>query len=373
MAKKRFSCGVRAGVLTLRAVSTLLGVLVLLEPSSSSAEKRAADLPPSPGTLARELEHGNAAPRATASPVGGGPVLARPIEVPFVLEGGHMIIEASIDGGPPLPFLFDTGARTTFTEETARGLQASAIGGRQARGLGPKLVSARAIEVTRIAIGAATFEHHAVTVLELRNIIVDRGSRARLAGLIGSELLTRYAVTIDFKKRLLTLNALGYRPPSSQFALPLGMSISLDGLSHPSVPAEVDGVAGEFVLDTGSSGEVFVTSSFQKSRERGRRGKTIRFLSAGGIGGPAKVSLGFGEQLRLGPLALSPPLIAASIDEAGFSAPTSVAGLIGNGILALFVITIDHLAGRVYFDRIAGRELPTTYFSSGVDSRQAGT
>ncbi|WP_198586451.1 aspartyl protease family protein [Methylosinus trichosporium] len=339
----------------------------MLGPLASGAEKKAADLPPPPGTLARELEHSGAgAPRAAVSPVGGDPALGRPIEIPFVLEGGHIIVEASINGGPLLPFLFDTGAGTTLTEDTAQGLRTSAKRSLQVGGVGRKRLSARTIEVDRITIGAATFEHHTVTVHDFRNIIVDRGSRARLAGFIGSELLMRFAVTIDFKQRLLTFNALGFRPPSSQFALPLGMSISPEGLSLPSVQAEVDGVAGEFVLDTGSTGEVFVSRAFQRSRAFGGRGKSFRFLGAGGIGGPAHVSLGFGERLRLGPLSLSPPMIMGSMDEAGFAVPPSIAGLIGYGVLRLFVVTIDYQAGRVYFERIAGRELPTAFRSAGM-------
>jgi hypothetical protein len=92
------------------ALAILLGGLATLGTGIVRGQTPPSDLPPPPGTLEREL---SLAPEGKDSPgmATGGPSLANPIEIPFLLEGGHIIVEASIDGTPSRPFIFDTGAK----------------------------------------------------------------------------------------------------------------------------------------------------------------------------------------------------------------------------------------------------------------------
>jgi len=227
------------------------------------------------------------------------------------------------------------------------------------------------IKVGRITIGAATLDHPTVAVLDIPNTIVDRGSRPRLAGLIGSELLALYAVTIDYARRTLTLNNPGFRPQAVTFSLPLGFSMSMDGLTHPSISVELDGSAGDFIIDTGSSGQVFVSEKFQREHAPfAQYGKILSFLSAGGIGGRVEVQLGFGKRLAIGPLTLSPPAVSAATNAVGFNMSRSnsahAAGLIGAVILAQFAVTIDYQSGRAYFETVPGRKLPGILQGTGM-------
>lgn len=336
----------------------------------AGAQTRAEDLPPPPGALERELSLGPLQ-RPAGAAADAGPQLASPIDIPFVLEGGHIILEASIDGDAPRPFLFDTGAMNLITPDIARPLNATVVRTGRAAGIGPKISHMEKIKVRRITIGAATLHEPLVTVLDLPNTIVDRGSRPPLAGLIGAELLARYAVTIDYTRRILTLHNPGFRPQSAAFSLPLGFSMSPDGLGHPSIKAELDGLAGDFVLDTGSSGQVFVSEQFEREHAPlARYGKVVTFLSPGGIGGRVNVRLGLGKQLRIGPSTLSPPAVVSPMDANGMSQRGSIlahtAGIIGAGILSQFVVTIDRQSARAYFEPVAGRKLPAVLRGTGM-------
>lgn len=331
---------------------------------AAAAALASDDLPPPPETLTRGFEgHGGLTAPA------GAPVLSRAIEVPFLFEGGHIIIDASINGGPALPFMFDTGASHIMTPDAARPLRATAERTERVGGIGRKISTADVIRVDRIDIGEAVLEQQAVHVLELRNVIVDRGARPRVAGLIGSELLQRYAVTIDYRRHKLILNAPGTKPAQAAFSLPLGFAISRDGLSHPSIVAEVDGASGEFVVDTGSGGQVLLSDRFQRGHSPfADAGRVIRFISAGGIGGHAAVRMGFGKHLRLGPYDQSPPLISASDGDFNpeRSQTPNTAGVIGNAIFARFVITIDVPTGRIYFEPVAQKPPPTSLSATGL-------
>ena len=335
----------------------------------SGAQTRPEDLPPPPGALERGL--GLPPPQTLAVAPDSGATLSKPIEIPFVLEGGHIIIEASIDAGPPKPFMFDTGARNTITRDIAAPLNAAVVKTARIGGVGPKISHVDIIKVGRISIGAAALEQPTVSVLEMPNIIVDRGSRPALAGLIGSELLARYAVTIDYSRRLLVLNMPGFRPPSAAFSLPLGLVMLPDGLSHPSISAELDGVTGDFMLDTGATGQVLVSEKFQQEHQPFTAiNPILRYLSPGGVGGPVNVQMGFARQLRIGPSALSPPVVSGVAEARGSSLGrglvSHIAGVIGTGILAQFIVTIDYQAVRAYFEPVPGRTLPTTLHGTGL-------
>jgi PDZ domain/Aspartyl protease len=363
----------RAGGLIHFRCAALLATVgwALLHSGTTAAETKAGDLPPPPGALERELSGG--LPTAVEPRGGAWDDLVKPIEIPFVIEGGHLILEATIDGGPPRPFLFDTGAVNLITPDVARVPRTAETQTARVGGFGPKTPVAQKTKVGRIAIGALVLEQPNVLVVDLPNHLVDRGSKPRLAGLIGSELLTRYAVTIDFQKRTLTLRSSGrYRPSAATIALRLGFSVSSFGMSHPSISAQLDGVEGEFLIDTGSGGNVFVSEGFQRRHAPfSRYSKVARFLSPGGIGGRLNVQAGFGQTLRLGALSMAPPLVfGADATAAGRPAQVSMgsrtAGIIGNGILRHFIVTLDRHAQRAYFDPVGDQALPNALYATGM-------
>jgi predicted aspartyl protease len=353
----------------LRACLILLGLVAQFD-RCAIAQTRPEDLPPPPGALERELTPGLQVPAdGPGSPsTGTASVLSGPIEIPFILEGGHIIIEASIGGGPVRPFLFDTGARHTISPEVARTLNAPVIRTSRAGGIGSKISQVEWINAGSIALGGATLQQQTVGVLDMPNVMLDRGSRPRLAGLIGSELLAHYVVTIDYTRRTLTLNSHGFRPQSAAFSLPLGLAVSMDGLSHPSISAELDGITGQFVIDTGASAQVMVSERFQQDHPPfSGTGAILHYLSPGGLGGHANLRIGFGRQFRIGPFALPSPLVAA-IDHGNsvMGSLSRMAGLIDNGVLANFILTIDLAAARAYFEPVPDRVHATTLFGTGM-------
>ena len=132
--------------------------------------------------------------------------------------------------------------------------------------------------------------------------------------MIGSDLLAAYAVTIDYARRILTLNNPGFKPHAA-FPLPLSFAISPEGYSLPSVTAELDGVSGDFVIDTGANGEIFLSGTFERENNPfAHYRKVLTLLSPGGLGGPTNVQFGFGEHLNLGPATLTPPVVAGPTD-----------------------------------------------------------
>ena len=91
---------------------------------------------------------------------------------------GVVIVDASIDGTPSRPFIFDTGARNIVTPDVAGTLNTSEVRSARLGGVGPATSQADMVKVGQITIGDATITDQVVAVADLPNTFVDR-ARAR--------------------------------------------------------------------------------------------------------------------------------------------------------------------------------------------------
>lgn len=349
----------------------LIGAAILLlsaAPGGASADTPDKDGPPPPGTLLRELSAGSApVPDLPPASLGAPSPLSAPVDIPFLIEGGHMMIDASINGGPKQTYLFDTGGRIVLTPDAARGLKSTHVRDGMIGGIGPNLTKAAVVRVDQVVVGGITLHHQTVTIAELPNWVVDRGAKPRLAGLIGPELITRRTVTIDYRKQVMTLHPPGQvRPGPNAMVARLGFSVSPEGLGHPSVIAGIGGVEGELIIDTGASGAIYLSESFISTHRPFRPGgKIIRFMSPGGVGGPLTIQAGLGTTFKLGATTFNSLVIAGPASPER-SPRIHASGVMGADILARFVVTLDFPSNRVWFEPIPGATPASSWNSVGL-------
>jgi hypothetical protein len=346
--------------------------------------------PPSPAEIDQLLRDagGAAAGTALAPQIGAEP---KSVTVPFLFEGGHIILEAVIDGHAAKPFIFDTGAMTTVTSDIAAEFHLPSEGnGELISGIGENLVATEDVLVKNIVIGTASLGPQKITAAKLRNVLVDRGARPPAAGLIGVELLRDYVVRIDYAAHQLTLIPAGtFRPPSDGFSLPLTVPVVKEGRVSALIPAEIEHVPGQFIVDTGSGSDAYISAGFERDHKLlAHYPKTLQILTAGGIGGNAPERVGFGESFTLGPVSLSMPFVTTPagdgtpyfIRDTGPSPGTRPYqpkpdefgslffsnGLIGNGVLANFTVTFDYKGQRIYFQSPRGTKLSEGWYGTGL-------
>jgi hypothetical protein len=343
------------------------------------------DTPPSAAEIDRLLGSPGGAGGTAAAPA---IIFGKGIVLPFHFEGGHILVEASLDDHGPRPFWFDSGGRNTVTPDVARELDLH-FGDEsvQLHGIGAQRPAARIAKVGRITLGAAVIEDQKVFVAELPNSLLDRGFRPRVAGLIGSELLRKYAVRIDYRNGQLTLVPAGqFQPPADGFALPLRFGVSKDGLFQADVEATLEHVAGQFVVDTGSGGQILLAPGFEQDHGLlDHYAKIISVMTPGGIGGRQRMRMGLGTSFALGAASFSTPFVGTidgsapaeyylpgqySGDFREMRRPKALsetqAGLIGNGVLAHFIVTLDYKGGRIYFEAPNAMKLTQVFAGTGL-------
>lgn len=274
-------------------------------------------------------------------------------QVPFDRYGGLILVNLSIDGHAPMPFILDSGGLNLLTPDAARELGIQGKGNQAVQGVGTQTQSLQVADVGSYRLGPVQMEQQRFLIVDLPLLLTDRGDRPAVAGLIGYELLRRFTTRIDYDRQQLTFTAAGsLRNSAGADVLPL----SFDGRT-PLVHASVNGVDGVFMMDTGDSGDLTVFEPFAKAHRIALDG-TVSASHSGGVGGIIENRSGHVAHFALGEHALVGPPATFSAPKTGVFASELLAGNIGQGILSRYVMTLDYASRRMQLQRGNGWSQP---------------
>src|SRR5918911_3109846 len=180
------------------------------------------------------------------------------ISLPFDLIDNRIIIDMKINGRGPLRFIFDSGAVSVISAESARELGLKMEGTSTADGgVGENRVERGETRISEVAVGDLRLTNQEFGVISFADTKYVFGSN-RIDGIIGYPLFKRLVVKIDYEQRRLTFT----RP--EQFSYKgKGMIVPLDFDGHlPLVNGKLDGVPGIFVIDTGARSALILYGPF---------------------------------------------------------------------------------------------------------------
>ena len=231
----------------------------------------------------------------------------------------------------PLNFLLDTGAGATVLDlETAKQLGLK-FGDRE---------NILAVNSRSIAICVSGFNAEAAGVPLRESLLsVDLSNASRVCGrkidgLLGADFLQERVVQIDYRVQKIRLYARGEMPAGNAVALPLKQLN--DSLC---IPVSLYGDKPEWMrMDTGCDENLHVVIS-RRDRMRNARMTSIGLASSSILS--TKIDVQLGRENFSG--------VTAGIQEHEIFPGES--GLVGNGLLSRFKITIDAEAKKVMLEK----------------------
>jgi len=288
--------------------------------------------------------------------------------LPFRLVDNRVFIEAKINGKGPFALILDTGASGTVMRGAAERLGLKIDNESQQRGVGEKTVASGETHLNELQIADAHFYDLDVGVLPGDDTPEVFGTQP-LDGIVGLEVFQHFVVKHDYVHKLLTFTLPDhYSAPKKAMIVPFERPMQI-----PVVEAELDGVRGRFGVDTGARSALLAYGPWADANHlREKYNAKVEGVTGWGIGGPVRSQLARAKKLKLGETTVDDIVIRLSLQKAGLTTSSAMAGLIGPDVLSQFDVTFDYSRNRIILERNSNYGRHDTWDRAGMWLGQEG-
>ncbi|MBV8683484.1 MAG: aspartyl protease family protein [Caulobacteraceae bacterium] len=269
------------------------------------------------------------------------------VTLPFRLLNNHIYVEAKVDGQGPFTFIVDTGGHTLISPALVKRLGLKSVGEFQTNGAGEGHETSGFVEVPDIALGAL---HLRDQVGFATNVYDPSIEGIPVDGMVGFELIRRFATRIDYGARTITFtDPAKFRPMDAGDPIPF---VFYDHL--PQVRGFIDDLPARFDIDTGSRSEIDVTSPFVAAHDlRARFTPGVTAVTGWGVGGKVTSYVARLPSLTLGDRTIALPVADLDSAKGGSFSDSNMDGNIGGGVLQRFVVTLDYAHQTLWLKPLA--------------------
>jgi predicted aspartyl protease len=286
-----------------------------------------------------------------------GPVTPPPAvaEMPFDPYGGAIYVPAIVNGDSAW-LMFDTGlSRTGLDRDWARSV-----------GVTPTTDTSVTVVLQSLRLGDLHLERYRTALYALGGLSEASGRLQQ--GLLGHDVLHRFAVEIDYPtRRVRLLDATSFRYGGPGAAVPFTPDADLPLLRAKIKPRGRRAIPARLLLDTGASGLCLIlTAPFVEQHGLASVAPAIEAPIGTGLVGELHGTIVRLQELQLGRLRVTSPTTGLGGESKGFLGRTDIDGVIGNAVFEGSRLIVDYARRRVIVEpRVAGGSL-CDYDMSGL-------
>jgi Aspartyl protease/PDZ domain len=283
--------------------------------------------------------------------------------LPFDLVDNRVFVEVRLNGRGPFHFLLDTGAGgVTVSTDVAEqlGLHVGDAGAGQ--GVGEKVVHAGEAQIAQLQIGDLALADLDSNVMDLSDAPQVLGTKP-FDGIIGLPVFERMVVKHDYVNRILRFTA-----PDKFDYTGSGVMVHFERPRQiPVVAGVLDGVAGNFGVDTGARSSLLLYGPFcAQNNLQEKYSAKLEGVTGWGIGGPVRSLLARAKELQIGDVIVRDLVIRLSAQKTGLTTSSAMAGLIGPDVLSQFDVTFDYARTRIIFEKNKNYGRRDSYDRAGI-------
>jgi Aspartyl protease len=277
----------------------------------------------------------------------GGPVPPSH-DLQFSFTTRQPIVQVSVNGGVPVPFVVDTGATIHLVDdEVARQAHVVGTGDLQMHGGGQAGVQAHIADTVALQVGSLEWEQQRAAIVPL-----GYPTRKHFAGLLGAQILKQYSVRFDFGLRMMSLlDPSAYKPPRDAILVPFELDEDLP-IVHVTLDAGTGPIDARLMVDTGAAAFVELNRPFvdaQTLLDAIPDAKPDDRPAA--LGGTAPFLYGTARRVVFGGVHFDRPRIGLSRATSGSSSRAERDGILGNDLLSHFVVTVDYRQRQLVLEK----------------------
>lgn len=263
-------------------------------------------------------------------------------EWPIKMMGNYMMVEGTINGEGPYTFFVDTGASNSVIDlavadkvglKQEGGMQGEAIGGDVQVTFG---------KVKELTIAGITFKNNTAAIIDLMSNVGKYFPSITLGGIIGYDLLGRFAIELHYDSSQLILYRPGkFEPQAGMKMIPMEIS---EGII--SIKGKLEGKDITMMVDTGNSSSLHISSQYVEKEKLLENRKTAMGWW-GGAAGMEEGRIGRVKSLEIAGFEMKDIICEFSTTEAGVLGNTNDDANLGGEILSRFVIVFDFPGNRM--------------------------
>ena len=297
-------------------------------------------------------------------------------KVDFVYANGNICIPVKIQNRESVYMIVDSGAGQTIVDaDVAPNLGLSANDYNAVGAFGDDTAMGADVGGVRIHMKGMTLSGARVTLSSLTTMAegfteTHPFGDAPLGGILGSDILSRFAVHIDYVNSTIEfILPNDFQIDRSSDVLPLTFRGQIPLVQATVCNGPIRSGTGNFVVDTGNSGAVIISQLFTHENPTLDL-KTALFSGLYGLGGPSPAAVGKCSGFMIGNYTVPKPLFYLAQPRGD----TWSAGSIGNDVWQRFEITIDYPDSKFYLKKYSDTALaqPFTCNLYGLLIRKLG-
>jgi hypothetical protein len=261
--------------------------------------------------------------------------LAQPTRVPVSMTIGSPVLDVSVNGRR-LRFLLDTGGQNVITTRAAQLAGLATVGHGVVGGGGGGTTPIRYAFAGSVRVGAAELRHQPF-------IVLPADALPPVDGIVGYELLARFAARLDMSHQVLEL-----APSAAAFGQTIAPARFAFFDRAPQVSGSLDATRGAFSIDTGSSLTAQVPAPTVRAQRLVQRLHATVATYANDVGGRYPIYLARARIMRLGLASLAWPLLDL-LTRASTSDDATIVANVGDGILKRWILVFDYAHQTIDF------------------------
>lgn len=281
---------------------------------------------------------------------------ARKVDIPFSYVNRFIVVDILFNGSLPLKFILDTGAENTILTQKEIAQALNLRFQRKIAVYGADMSQ----ELTAYLVSGIRMDLGAQLVLPNRSMLVLEDDYFRFAeiagvsihGIIGSDILRRFVMQINYQRQVVTFYDPNYFQPSREHrsnSLPVSFHRHKPYLQLNTRISAVDSSRSfRFLIDTGASLSLLLHTAADSALTLPNN--TLPANIGIGLGGYLQGAVGRISGLQIANQSLTQ--VIAYFQERSDSLDTDITfdrdGLLGNQLLERFVLTIDYPRERLY-------------------------
>jgi predicted aspartyl protease len=276
-------------------------------------------------------------------------------EIKTEVVNGHIFVQARINR-QSVRLAVDTGAQmNALTPEAAKRLGIASGQKVQANGVGSKTIDATISKIDLLEVGSSGSVGEPVVIIPLP-------AELNCDGLVGYGFLRHFVTTIDYDRQTIR-----FQKPED-FVAPLDSTrLELEFRNGiPEVQGSVEGIAGQFSLDTGANGQLALFSPFVDSHKlREKYPNRITAIAGSGVGGSTMGDVVRMSHVKLGNIELPPLVVNLAHNGSGVFSTSERIGNVSADILTRFRITFDYPGKRLFLVKGPQFDKPSDWNRAG--------